>query len=399
MRSGDIPWATPADLSDDPRHKLQTTARTITSAGLNSCSAQLVPPRVVILSSRAPIGSLGITQAPTATNQGCRALIQMPGMNPQFLAYALSSARADLNAHGSGSTFLEISGTALGCFRIAVPPSDEQNRIVAYLNANAESIDELIQRQHQHLALLREKRQALVSHAVTQGLNPDAPTKPSGIKWLGDIPAHWNMARLATLFHQVDERGDEALPVLSVSIHTGVSDSELDESELDRKVTRSEDRTKYKQVLPDDLVYNMMRAWQGGLGTVAIHGMVSPAYVVARPTSNNLTRFIEALLRTPNAVEEIRRRSRGVTDFRLRLYWEEFKNLRIPLPPLEEQQQILERIAEFDDQASAIASECERSIRLLSERRSALISAAVTGKIDVRNAPLGMAGHASPALT
>lgn len=100
--------------------------------------------------------------------------------------------------------------------------------------------------------------------------------KDSGVEWLGRIPAHWDVLRAAHLFKEVAEQGSEDLPILSVSIHDGVSDDELNDEELDRKVTRSEDRSKYKKVQPGDLVYNMMRAWQGGFGTVRVTGMVSP---------------------------------------------------------------------------------------------------------------------------
>src|SRR5215210_3541168 len=89
----------------------------------------------------------------------------------------------------------------------------------------------------------------------------------SGVEWLGEVPAHWEVMRLATVFREVIESGTDDLPVLSVSIHYGVSDREFDQDELDRKVSRSEDRSKYKQVTAGDVVYNMMRAWQGGFGT------------------------------------------------------------------------------------------------------------------------------------
>jgi type I restriction enzyme S subunit len=101
--------------------------------------------------------------------------------------------------------------------------------------------------------------------------------KPSGVEWLGEVPEHWEVKRIASLYREVVEQGNDELPVLSVSIHHGVSDSELSEEEMDRKVTRSEDRSKYKRVTHGDLVYNMMRAWQGAFGTVCVEGMVSPA--------------------------------------------------------------------------------------------------------------------------
>jgi type I restriction enzyme S subunit len=128
----------------------------------------------------------------------------------------------------------------------------------------------------------------------------------------------------------------------------------------------------------------MMRAWQGGFGTVSVAGMVSPAYAVARPKEPLETAYIEHLLRTPQAIEQMRRHSRGVTDFRLRLYWDEFKDIRVTLPPQGEAKAICSKIAEMQASFSAMSIACEESIALLQERRTALITAAVTGQIDVR---------------
>jgi type I restriction enzyme, S subunit len=241
-----------------------------------------------------------------------------------------------------------------------------------------------VEEQQRLIKLLKEKRQAVAFQAVTNGLDPQVPVKESGVEWLGKVPDHWEVRRLATLFREVSEGGTDDLPILSVSIHDGVSDKELRDDELDRKVARSEDKAKYKRVRPGDLVYNMMRAWQGGFGTVNVPGMVSPAYVVARPRDKLSAQFIEYLLRTPNAIEEMRRQSRGVTDFRLRLYWDEFKAMIIALPPVSEQHRILEMIENEVSKISALIAEVEAAIVLLQERRAAIISAAVTGKIDVR---------------
>jgi type I restriction enzyme S subunit len=206
----------------------------------------------------------------------------------------------------------------------------------------------------------------------------------SGVEWLGFVPTRWEVVRLGVVFRETAESGNYDLPVLSVSIHHGVSDKEFDEDELERKVTRSEDRSKYIRVEPGDLVYNMMRAWQGAFGTVKVAGMVSPAYVIARPRFEIRTEYVEYLLRTPQAIEELRRHSHGVTDFRLRLYWDEFKTIKIALPSPEEQQAILEFISDKAEKINALVAESESAIALLQERRSALVSATVTGKIDVR---------------
>jgi type I restriction enzyme S subunit len=277
-----------------------------------------------------------------------------------------------------------LSVEVIGNLRVPVPPFPEQVAIAAFLDRECGKIDGLVAEQERLIALLKEKRQAVITQAVTKGLDPDAPMKDSGIAWLGQVPAHWEVSRLGALFSEVAEDGEDGLPVLSVSIHSGVSDDELADEQLERKVTRSEDRTKYKKVEPGDLVYNMMRAWQGGFGTVSVAGMVSPAYVVARPVGAVRTQFIEFLLRSPQAVEEMRRHSRGVTDFRLRLYWDEFKQIRVALPAPPEQEAILAAVAAEIARSDSLAAEAERAIALLKERRAALISAAVTGKIDVR---------------
>lgn len=269
-------------------------------------------------------------------------------------------------------------------FKIAWPPYKEQVEIQAFLNHEIARIDALVEEQQRLIELLKEKRQAVISHAVTKGLDPDVPMKDSGVEWLGGVPEHWEVLRIGSVYVEAADKGLPELPVLRVSIHHGVSDRELNEEESDRKVTRIEDREKYKRVRHGDLVYNMMRAWQGGFGAVLVDGLVSPAYVVARPKLDDVSEFIEQLLRTANAVEEMRSRSYGITDFRLRLYWENFKNLKIALPPREERQEIVNWLKKIIIKSRALESEADKNISFLEERRSALISAAVTGKIDVR---------------
>lgn len=309
-----------------------------------------------------------------------------PGTVGAFLKRALDAhyVRAQAEVGANGLTRVGLSQDALASLRVTIPAEGEQTTIAAFIAAETRKIDVLIQEQRHLIELLKEKRQAVISHAVTKGLNPSAPMKDSGIEWFGRSPKHWEPYRLATVFAEVNEAGEEDLPILSVSIHYGASDKQLDEDDLERKVTRSEDEAKYKKVAPGDLVYNMMRAWQGGFGTIVVLGMVSPAYVVARPSGKVSARFIELLLRTPPAVEELRRHSRGVTDFRLRLYWEEFKNIRVCLPPPGEQEAILSHVDQKTVEFDELMDAAEGMISLLRERRSAVISSAVTGKVDVR---------------
>ena len=283
------------------------------------------------------------------------------------------------------ATIQNVSAEKYANLFLPLPPLAEQDEIASFLDRETSKIDALVGEQRRLIELLKEKLQAVISRAVTKGLNPDTALKLSGIEWLGDVPTHWEVGRMANVFREVAESGMDDLPILSVSIHHGVSDKEFNDEEMDRKVTRSDDRSKYKRVAPGDLVYNMMRAWQGGFGTVTVEGMVSPAYVVARPKKSITTAYVEHLLRTPQAIEQIRRHSRGITDFRLRLYWDEFKNIQIPLPPEQEAVEICRAIKSMDNSFNELTAEAERGIELLQERRAALISAAVTGKIDIRD--------------
>jgi type I restriction enzyme S subunit len=319
-------------------------------------------------------------------------------VSPEWLNAVTGTSYAQFYfmAHSKQSTNLaSISSTSVMNLPVVLPPLDERINIQAFLGSEMRKIDALVDEQRRLIELLKEKRQAMISRTVTKGLNPNVPMKDSGVEWLGKVPAHWQTSRLANLFSDIDERGNDELPLLTVSIHDGVSDDELDETDLDRKVTRSDDKTKYKRVAPGDLVYNMMRAWQGGFGSVTVNGMVSPAYVVARPRTEFPTSFVERVLRTPNAIEEMRGRSRGVTDFRLRLYWEEFKDIVVPLPPKDEVVAIGEHLDRSEQSMLSTISAAEDCIAILQERRSALISAAVTGKVDVRSLMRKLEGAAA----
>lgn len=310
-------------------------------------------------------------------------------IDPDFLLYLLSSE--DFRFEGirsmTGAGGLKrVSAEAVRNYHVNISSPEDQVAIARFLGRETGLIDGLIEKKTRFIALLKEKRAAVITHAVTKGIDPDAEMKDSGVDWLGRVPAHWDVLRIAALFREVSRPADPALPVLSVSIHDGVTDGELADEDRDRKIALSEDRTKYQGVAPGDLVYNMMRAWQGAFGAVTVKGLVSPAYVVAAPITSFRTKFIEHLLHTKSAAEEIRRFSRGIADFRMRLYWDHFRALKVCLPPLEEQDRILSEIDAETARIDGLITLTERSIDLLREKRSALITAAVTGKIDVRAA-------------
>ena len=156
----------------------------------------------------------------------------------------------------------------------------------------------------------------------------------------GISPTDWKRYTFGDIYTERKEPGSEELPLLMVSIHSGVSDGEVDEAELPKKVKRIEDKSQYKKAVSGDLVFNMMRAWQGAIGTVRTAGMVSPAYIVAEPNDKIYPLFMDYYTRTPQMINQIDRQSYGVTDFRKRLYWDSFTPIGCILPPIEEQRKI-----------------------------------------------------------
>ena len=274
-----------------------------------------------------------------------------------------------------------ISYADFGKTLIPYPPLEEQHAIASYLDDRCSKLDEIITEAEKSIEEYKELKQAVIFEAVTKGLDKkNVKMKDSGVEWLPHIPASWDVRRIASVYEESKETGRDDLPILLVSIHTGISDREVDNDERDRKVIRSEDKTVYKVVHKNYLAYNMMRAWQGGFGAATVDGLVSPAYVVAKPKIEVNSSYVEHVLRTPNAIEHIRGLSYGVADFRLRLYWPYFKNIKVPLPPIEEQNKIVSYIQDQSNKMDALISEKQSFIEDLKAYKKSLIYEVVTGK-------------------
>ena len=158
----------------------------------------------------------------------------------------------------------------------------------------------------------------------------------------------WEQRKLGDLYTERNERGNGSLQILSVSIHTGVSDGELDVDNLGKFVRRSEDKSTYKHVHSGDLIFNMMRAWQGAIGVAKTEGMISPAYISAIPSEDIYPPFMNYLLRRKDVINQINNLSYGVTDFRKRLYWNSFVQVNCKLPSVEEQRNITDVFEKID---------------------------------------------------
>ena len=287
---------------------------------------------------------------------------------------------AQLELAANGVTRFGLAKSEIGGVTLPVPPLSIQYAIADYLDRETARLDALVAEKEQLLELLAEKRRALITHAVTRGLDPNVPLRDSGIPWLGEIPAHWDTERTRWLFRERDERSDTGEEdLLTVSHLTGVTLR----SEKDVNMFEAATKAGYKICLSGDLVINTMWAWMGAMGVSSLDGIVSPAYNVYEPKAHLDPGYVDALVRLPAFAQEVTRYSKGVWSSRLRLYPEGFFEVSLPVPPLNEQREIVAHIANETCKLDKLLDAMERAAVLLKERRAALIAEAVTGQIDM----------------
>ena len=305
--NGSILWATPEDVGSLEGYWLRDTRRKLTRAGYESCGTTIAPPKSIVLTKRAPIGQAAVLAKEACSNQGCFLLVPREDTDTRFHYYWFSVRTDYLQILGRGSTFMELSTDEIKSLAVPDPPPAQQRALADFLDCVTARLDALVAENHRVQSLLAERQRALVSRAVTRGLDPDAPLRDSGVTWLGEIPAHWETERSKWLFRERDQRsttGEEEL--LTVSHLTGVT------PRSQKKVNMFEASTKegYKICLSGDLVINTMWAWMGAMGVAQVDGIVSPAYNVYEPRARLDPRYIAALTRLPVFAQEITRHSK-----------------------------------------------------------------------------------------
>ncbi len=282
---------------------------------------------------------------------------------PRFLAYALSSEQVmdEIVATSVGVGYPAIAGTAL--HRIKVPSHNLQTRraIADYLDHETAGIDVMLGKLDQLADALRVRRRAVIQSALGSLFN-------------GELVPLWKI-----LFPVKDQNhpGEE---ILSVYRDHGV----IPKSSRDDNFNRTpSDLSAYQLVRPTDVVINKMKAWQGSLGVSPHRGIVSPDYQVARIRAEVEPNFLHLILRSPLMIPQYRARSIGVRPAQWRLYWDDFADLRIPLPSAEVQRRITEELHEVTSKIDTMQIKLAELQALLTERRQALITEVVTGRKDV----------------
>jgi len=320
---------------------------------------------------------------------GFAVLTPRSGIVPECLSYVLQS-EPFINrvcADSVGIAYPAIAESRLGSFAIAFPPPDEQRAIARFLDAYDRLTRRYINAQRRLIALLTEQKQALIQQAVTRGLNPDAPLKDSGVEWLGEIPAHWEVVRSRRLFSIRKEfaRPDD-IQLSATQAYGVIPQAEFEEKVGRRVVKIFMHLEKRRHVEKDDFVISM-RSFQGGLERAWTSGAIRSSYVVLKPELSIDVDFFTYLFKSHDYIRALQATADFIRDGQ-DLTYENFCCVDLPLMPIDEQTAIADFISRATAGIDRGISRFSRQIDLVREYRTRLIADVVTGKLDVRGVAL-----------
>ncbi len=300
-------------------------------------------------------------------------------------------AKARFAIAANGLTRVGLGQYALDNVELPFPPKEEQNAIATFLDLETGKIDALIAEQEKLLALLAEKRQATISRAVTKGLNPDAPMKDSGVAWLGEVPAHWEIRSIAKATTKITN--GYVGPTRDILIADGIPYIQATHIKggrinfgQDYFVSEEWSNAHAKSILGDgDVLIVQTGAGTGDVGLVSSgeSGFNCHALIILSSDKSILHGpYLAAILQSAYGRAKLASIQTGAMHPHLNCG--EVKFVEIPLPPVSEQIEIMDFLMSVTNRFDALTAEASQGIALLKERRSALIAAAVTGQIDVR---------------
>ena len=395
---GDIPWITTGELRENVilDTKKKVSQRTIE---LFPTLRKYPIGSVAIAMYGATIGRLGIFGVEATTNQACCVMTISKVLNNTYVFYWLQAFKNEIIQLSSGGGQPNINQEKVASLKISAPTVKDQINIIDFLDHETAKIYSLITKQEKLIELLKEKRQAVISHAVTKGLNPNVAMKDSGVEWLGQVPEHWYKAKLVTVADGTKgcfvngpfgsdllahELRDEGVPVVYIR--------DIKPTGYKRKSTVHVTEQKAQQlevckVSADDVIISKVG---DPPGDACLYPMGEPDAIITQDVirirvdqSKFDPKFIVYLLNSDFGrlvMDNI-----SVEGTRKRVSLGDFKDTRFIFPHLKEQQLIAEHLDNECNAIDSIMNRAQHGISLIQERRTSLISSAVTGKIDLRN--------------
>ena len=395
-----VPWFTLGDvwqIRDGLTNVVTETKEKVSELGLANSAARLLPKGTVILSRTASVGFSAIMGIDMATTQDFANWVCGPKLHPEYLLHVFRAMGRDFERLRMGSTHNTIYMPDIRSMRCPLPPLPEQTAIASFLDTETSKIDGLVSEQRRLIELLKEKRQAVISHAVTKGLNPDVKMKPSGIQWLGEVPEHWSVQRIKHTITSIEQgwspqceispvESDEQWGVLKV----GCVNYGRFTPEENKALPSTLESQPELGIRKDDLLISRANTIEL-VGSAAVaerdYGnlmLCDKLYRLRMDHSRLLPRFLCCFLTCEIAREPIELGATGASPSMKNIAQSVILELWFAAPNIDEQLQIVTAIQERCEALTKLIAQAERAIELLQERRTALISAAVTGKIDVR---------------
>jgi type I restriction enzyme S subunit len=387
--NGEYPWVSSKDMKSN---EILDTEDHITGLALEETNLRLLPPGQILLVVRSGILRhtipVAINSVPTTVNQDIKSLALSEDVLPKFVIYIIKGLEGTWLSRWrkQGTTVESLEYDFYANDFIPIPPIDTQTKIVAYLDRRCRKIDRLIAKKRGLLALLVEKRSALITRAVTKGLEATAPMKPSGIDWLGDIPAHWTTKRIKYIAEHnrrsLPESTDPELEIAyadisSVSLQSGIEKTQ-------RLVFERAPSRARRIVRRGDVIVSTVRTYLRAIATIEDapeNLIVSTGFAVLSPDESISSAFFGYACVSDTFVDQVVAQSRGVSYPATNP--SDIVKIPIAVPPYQEQIAISEKISGMIKEINSTSSLINTAIDQLTEYRAAIIAKAVTGALEV----------------
>lgn len=389
---GEIVWATPVDFGNEAQKYIINSQRKITTAGLKNIGGKLVPKGSIVISSRAPIGLVAIAGVDLSTNQGCKSVIPQKAVG-EYLYYCLKEFSKVLENYGNETIFAELSMNTLKNFFLPIPPKTEQTQIVKYLDYKTGLIDDFISSRKKQIDLLREQKTSIINKAVTKGIGLDATMKSSGVKWIGDIPIDWQVMDLKRLINPkrpitygIVQPGEEDLSGRFMIRGQDYSQGWAKPETIFRVSDEVEIPYKRARVIKGDILITIVGAGCGNIAVVPdwLDGanLTQTTARIAIDQRYHIPDFFYYVLTSKIGVGNVEMYVKGAAQPGLNIGY--IKVFKLTVPPKEIQTQIVKFIVGETGKLEDLITKYQKQIELMQEYKTAIISQAVTGKIDVR---------------
>ena len=331
-------------------------------------------------------GSCGVAKLDGSVSLINIVLTPRNGLSERYVHYLLRSQPFSEEYYRNGRGIVADLWTTryseMKSILLPVPPREEQDQIVRFLDWKVSNINKLINIKKKEIKAIDALKRSMVSHAITRGLTADAPMKYSGVKWLGDIPQRWYTVPLYAIAQVKSINNCIDLPLMSVYLDAGVVP--FVEREEKRTNATSKDLTNYQRVDPGDFVLNNQQAWRGSVGVSFHSGIVSPAYIVLSLDNTLDSHYANYLFRSRCMVDQYLVISHGVGSIQRNLYWSALKRVVVPIPSKKEQMEIVEYLDGLNNKFDDTIKKLTEEVAVLEEYKNKIIADTVTGKIDVR---------------